>query len=452
MSSRKVLLFILSVFAVILGLSYAVPEEGFAFGNARLLFPTSEEIISQIMPSTPEESPEELMDSRIEALSSADFMSDNPARLHFPADRPNALDDFFAALETAGQETVRIVHYGDSQLEEDRITGTLRDSLQSRFGGYGTGLLPLDKYYTRNISVVPTALPRRYSVFGFIAPRRKGGLYGPMGIVSAIDTSLTVNIASLSDSKSSSSIFSSISVLAGRSWAESRISCGKKSLDIPVDSETQGIRWFDFDFADSTSRASISIGRGVEVYGLLLKSDNGVAVDNIAMRGSSGEVFTLIKDAQLKNYYERAGVRLIILQFGGNVVPFTKNDQSISKYMRSLDRQLKHLHSIAPQCDILFIGPSDMSTNVRGTMTTYPHLPQLVDSLRTVVTGNDAVFWDMYSAMGGEGSMTKWVHSKPALAGSDYVHFTRRGSEKMGNLLYGTLMLYYDNYCSRKKH
>lgn len=454
MSSRKVLLFIVCVLAVIFGLSCLVPEDGFALGNVRLSYPTSDDILSQMMPDSAKEaelSPEELMADRVRALSSAEFMVDNPARFHFPADKPNALDDFFAALDRAKSEPVRIMHYGDSQLEEDRITGSLRDSLQERFGGYGPGLLPLDKYYTRSVSVVPTALPRKYAVFGFIAPKRKGGLYGPMGMVSAIDTSLSVNISAYSKSTSTSSLFSRISVLAGRSTSESTITLDKDSHLLPADPDTRDIRWIDFELPDSTSKAKISVGRGVEIYGLLVGSESGVGVDNIPMRGSAGEVFTAMNSGQLSSYIEKAGVRLLILQYGGNIVPFTSRDESISKYARSIDSQLKHLRKIAPRCDIIFIGPSDMSTNVRGTMTTYPQLPAIVDSLRTVVNENGAVFWDMYSAMGGNGSMTRWVNSKPALAGSDYVHFTRKGSEKMGGLLYGTLMLYYDNYRTRKE-
>lgn len=454
MSSGKVLLFILSVFAVIFSLSAVVPEEGFAVGKTLVKYPTSSEILSQMLPtSEPEDaiSPEELMENRVKALSSADFMADNPARFHFPADRPNALDDFFSALEKADSVPVHIIHYGDSQLEEDRITGTLRDSLQARFGGYGPGLLPLKKHYTFSVSVLPTSVTRQYAAFGMVAPTRKTGFYGPMGLVCAVDTSLTVSISASSKSKSLSSRFSRVSVLVGRSFYESKISCGQDSRVIPADSETEGIRWINFELPDSSSKARLHVGHGVEVYGLLASSPTGVGVDNVAMRGSAGECFTSIKSSQLSNYYEKAGVKLIILQYGGNIVPFTSKEESISKYARSIDRQLKYLRKAAPQCDILFIGPSDMSTNVRGTMTTYPQLPDIVDSLRAVVNANGAVFWDMYSAMGGQGSMTKWVNSRPALAGSDYVHFTRKGSEKMGGLLYGTMMLYYDNYRSRKE-
>jgi lysophospholipase L1-like esterase len=40
----------------------------------------------------------------------------------------------------------------------------------------------------------------------------------------------------------------------------------------------------------------------------------------------------------------------------------------------------------------------------------------------------------MYHAMGGKGSMITWRNK--GLAGSDYVHFTRKGATKVGKLLY----------------
>jgi hypothetical protein len=47
----------------------------------------------------------------------------------------------------------------------------------------------------------------------------------------------------------------------------------------------------------------------------------------------------------------------------------------------------------------------------------------------------------MYDAMGGKDSMVRWVEI--GLAGSDYVHFTRAGANKVGKILYEWLMSYH---------
>ena len=169
------------------------------------------------------------------------------------------------------------------------------------------------------------------------------------------------------------------------------------------------------------------------------------------MRGCSGTIFTSINSSQIKEYVRNDNVRMIILQFGGNSMPFRKTPKAISEYKASIEKQIRHLHSLAPNACILFIGPSDMSVNVKGRMVTYPHLPMMVDSLKAAANNAGAAYWDLYSAMGGEGSMVKWVKARPSLAGTDYVHFTPKGAEAMGNMLFESLMLYYDYYSWRKK-
>ncbi|MCW8969487.1 MAG: hypothetical protein OQK43_13135, partial [Flavobacteriales bacterium] len=54
-----------------------------------------------------------------------------------------ALHRFFEALENAQKKKVRIMHYGDSQIEVDRITSYIRNELQTKFGGIGVGLFPV---------------------------------------------------------------------------------------------------------------------------------------------------------------------------------------------------------------------------------------------------------------------------------------------------------------------
>lgn len=53
-------------------------------------------------------------------------------------------------------------------------------------------------------------------------------------------------------------------------------------------------------------------------------------------------------------------------------------------------------------------------------------------------------YWDLYAAMGGRGSMMKWVDAY--LAGPDYVHFTPKGARHVGNILYETLEFYHKFY------
>jgi lysophospholipase L1-like esterase len=65
----------------------------------------------------------------------------------------SVLYGFFEALlevENGSEKLIRILHYGDSQLEGDRISDYLRNKMQNRFGGYGPGIvLPIDVSHSR---------------------------------------------------------------------------------------------------------------------------------------------------------------------------------------------------------------------------------------------------------------------------------------------------------------
>ena len=169
------------------------------------------------------------------------------------------------------------------------------------------------------------------------------------------------------------------------------------------------------------------------------------------MRGCAGLVFTSISSEQLRRFYRDENVRLIILQYGGNSVPYTTSTKAVSNYAQAMRKQIAYLQKMAPEARIVLIGPSDMSTLVKGKRQTYPILPEYIDSLRANTNAAGAAYWDLYGAMGGWNSMVDWVNATPPLAGSDHVHFTRRGSEKVGEMFSDALLLYYDHYKLRKR-
>lgn len=457
MSSGKILVFILGVYALLAGICAAVPADGINIGPVSLGFPSLNDVKEIFVPApkAPEgPSPEELLAQRMAAIHQAEqdkyeaYFKENPARIHFPGDDVTMLDGFFKSLESARSKPIRILHYGDSQIEEDRITGTLRAGLQGRFGGGGPGLLPFGRpYYTQGFSMSSTATLGRAIVFTEGA-KRSNGRYGVMGQLARIDTSVFTSVSAVKSNNSPSRRFRRLTLLAGN-VSSLNLKCGSKQYKLGPVTDESGVGRIVVPLPDSSSTVRFSTWGSADVYGIQLDDTLGVSVDNIPMRGCSGTVFTRMSSAQLKEYVADGNVRMIILQFGGNSMPYRKTAKSISEYKSQLEKQIRHLQGIAPDAAILFIGPSDMSTNVKGKMQTYPHLPMMVDSLKAAANNCGATYWDMYAAMGGENSMVQWVKARPQLAGNDYVHFTPRGAEAVGDMLFESLMLYYDYYLWR---
>ena len=77
------------------------------------------------------------------------------------------------------------------------------------------------------------------------------------------------------------------------------------------------------------------------IHGFMVDGGStGIQFDNAAMRGCSGTIFTNINSESLRNYYTQNSVPLIIMQFGGNRVPYTKTDKAITSYCEQLTRQI----------------------------------------------------------------------------------------------------------------
>ena len=61
-------------------------------------------------------------------------------RISYPSNKQEFIGNLKSQLTS---ENCRIIHYGDSQLEGDRISGYLRNRLQQLYGGSGLGFIPV---------------------------------------------------------------------------------------------------------------------------------------------------------------------------------------------------------------------------------------------------------------------------------------------------------------------
>lgn len=424
MRPYKVLLFIACVMMFLAALCVVLPGR-ISFGEKELRWPTLAEVIG---PSQPPHKGEEI--EQLDTLDTLErlYTLDTPAtpekseeRLPIPkitvdstTDSRIFLQAFYASLAEAGTKKVRVVHYGDSQIEEDRMTQQIREALQAAYGGSGAGLVPLvqtipsltvrQELFLSGRFVSPQNGPKRYLVHGFKRDQRTDGLYGPMG-----------QMAYLSDSLVKGS-------------EEVTAICRPLQKNMHYDR----FRLFaDTSVHYTTSRDTMFLSGHGAVYALSQESNTGVIVDNIPMRGCLGTVFTKIDSSQLSTFYRTENVRLIIMQFGGNAIPSNRNPGTIQGIVKGLRLQVQYLRRCAPEASILFIGPSDMLTQTDGEWQTYPMVPYMDRLLRKMALEENIAYFSLYRWMGGSGSMIRWQEA--GLAGSDGVHFTRAGARRAGN-------------------
>ena len=422
MRPYKVLWFIACVMACLAALCVVLPGR-VAWGNEELRWPTLAEVFETQESGL--KSPETFVSlDTIAPVDTVDIQDTVATKFPKPVipkltvdsttDSRAYLSAFYASLAESGSRVVRVLHYGDSQIEEDRMTMEIREQLQRRYGGKGVGLMPLaqtiraltvDQELRMNgRHVSPQQGPRRYLVYGLKGVQRADGLYGAMGQMAVMNDSLV---------RGSEDITAICTPKDGRP----RYTKWKVFADTSV----------HYTFADDTVHLT---GRG-NVYGLSQQSETGVIVDNIPMRGCWGLVFTKMNEAQLRRFYSEQNVKLIIMQFGSNAIPSNENPGTIVGIVKGLREQVQFIKRCAPEASILFVGPSDMMRQTEGEWETYPLVPYMDKLLRKMAIEEEIAYFSLFRWMGGVGSMKHW--QEIGLAGADGVHFYRGGARKAGN-------------------
>ena len=140
MTPWKVFLY-LSIVLLSLGVLILVfPQQGFDLFGVKIKMPTFEEIFLNKKPQYAN------IDKIVseEKVEPADTQKqtakkDNIVSFQSSAETKQRLEKFFLEFEQAKQRngSIRIVHYGDSQIEGDRVSGKIRSELRKELGGYG---------------------------------------------------------------------------------------------------------------------------------------------------------------------------------------------------------------------------------------------------------------------------------------------------------------------------
>jgi hypothetical protein len=151
MKPPKILLFVAICLALLGLISFYFPKDGIDLWGKNYRFIPLSELFSTEKPVVIDveallKAREDSLKASMDALKLEDSLKQsapNPMHIQSGKEFPNGLDNFFDALykRQQGIGNVRIIHYGDSQIEEDRITGYVRAKLQAKFGGGGVGLL-----------------------------------------------------------------------------------------------------------------------------------------------------------------------------------------------------------------------------------------------------------------------------------------------------------------------
>ena len=475
-SPLTTLISLLATMLLLCLIMFSFPEKGIKIGNSTLQFPTINDFF---IPEFEEDSLSKLEDDLAELFDSTvvvskidsaviqhklDSLKKFKQGLQLNDKGKSAMHRFFSALDNAKKKKVRIMHYGDSQIEADRITSFLRNELQKKFGGYGVGLFPIIQVARKmSVNTEYSENWKRYPGFGrkdsTVTHMKYGALmafcrYAPIPQSNIINDSINyeawLKIKKPRASYGRTKTYSQLKIFLSNSHTSINynILANGETVKSGVISPNTPFQTLQANFSTTPEEITITFNGSdsPDIYGISLEGGNGVLMDNIPLRGSSGTIFTKQDATTLSNMYASLSPNLIIMEFGGNTIPYIKTDKGATDYGRWFKSQINFMKRRNPGAAIIVIGPGDMSVKEKTEYVTYPYLESVRDAMKEAAISSGCVFWDMYEVMGGKNSMPKWVEAEPSLAASDYIHFSPKGAKKIAEEFNTKLFQMYNDY------
>ncbi len=357
------------------------------------------------------------------------------------------LSVFLDGLSYSRSRQIRVLYYGDSQIEGDRITSWIRRYLRKDHGGTGPGLLlpVMPVTYTRSFYVRASSNWKRYNYLSFrngqishndFGPFMAFCRYMPEGAVSESKVKSWIRIVPSVLADRDESQFDNLRIFYRNSRGDVKIEI--KSGDNPVITDTlrssEEMTEYVCKLSDSRNiLIDFSGNTSPDLYGISIESSTGVVVDNIPQRGSAGLEFTMTGKDNLKEAYNLLKPDLVVIHYGLNLATNIRNDYSY--YEKGLARQIELLREISPGTGLLVIGLTDMAFQDGTRVKSYPNIPRIINAQRNAAEMTGAAFWDARTAMGGQLSIVKWFSMNPPLAKPDYVHLTDQGADRLAQLM-----------------
>jgi hypothetical protein len=149
----------------------------------------------------------------------------------------------------------------------------------------------------------------------------------------------------------------------------------------------------------------------------------------------------------LREMFRILNVKLLILQFGVNVIPGDLDDYTY--YENGLYSQLSQLKKLNPDLNIIVIGVSDASKKNGDTYESYGCVEKILNAQKAAAFKAGCPFWNLYAAMGGKNSMPSWVFAKEPLATTDFLHFNYAGARIVGKMFYSALINDYNEFIKK---
>lgn len=356
-------------------------------------------------------------------------------------------------LKTGKRDRVTVIHIGDSHIQADFFTGRVRQNMQLEFGNAGRGtVFPYRAAKTNGPSDYRSWTntdwtSRRNSVAGNELP------IGLTGItIETMDTNSLLritmkNMPGLDYGFNKLTLFHEKGIGAFDVTVCDTFNCELAKIDVrtgdPNRSEVNFTSQmysviFDFSAPDTNARRS-------RIYGMLLENGqpgvlyNMIGVNGAEYRHYNNSQYFIDQLAYLKP-------DLVIISMGTNEAYMSGFKKDL--FYNNIDSLVKHIRAVAPGSKCLLTTPGDSFRRTRKGRVKNPDMLLARNTVIDYCTTNGLPYWDLFRVMGGYGSMAKWYVS--GLAAYDRLHFSKKGYDIQGRLLFDAMMRSYEDYITGK--
>lgn len=349
-----------------------------------------------------------------------------------------ALSKFLASLKN--EEQSRIAYFGDSQIEGDLVTLTIRRLLQLEYGGSGLGFLPVSSItagFRNNIIHTFSKDWVKKNIRIHTKTKMDLGMSGEAFYKQSTDVSKTSWVSYQLPQTQKHGV-QQAKLLYGKSNENDMVTAKINKSDNIKYYLTGTYASNELTLSDTSLihliKLDFDISKQTPIFGVSLESEKGVILDNFSLRGNSGLPLMHVQHNVLQAFDSLLDYDLLVFQFGINIVNAGMKDYSW--YERDLVKLIQYYKTAFPNASILIIGLADKGMKINGSMGTNPSVKRILKAQYKAALRTGVAFYNLFENMGGEGSMANWADKqKPALANKDYTHFNHKGAEKVGQMI-----------------
>jgi lysophospholipase L1-like esterase len=364
------------------------------------------------------------------------------------------LSDFFERLyqlHKGVNSQVNILQIGDSHIQADFLSGTVRQNFHRDFGNAGRGLIvPGRVAHTNEPSNINTSSNTNWEAKRMVFPEQPldigiGGITVQTKISDARLIIKTLNAPAPFDYRFNSITlffqkdFSSYNIAIKDSVAHDLAFVGPYTFE-PYGNTSRIMLPFSTNQISLQTLQSLPSQNQFTLFGVNLENGkNGVIYHSVGVNGAKFKHYNLAKYFADQSSVLRP--ELFIISLGTNeAIDYPYIDPQFFNY---IDELVETLRTKNPGAKFILTTPAD---HYRKKTRRNPGLPIIRDTMIRYAQQKNLAYWDLYEVGGGNHSAD--LYKKYNLIQRDGIHYTKDGYELQGNLFYSALVKAYNTYVS----